>query len=179
MTGAINLTIFADASYCVKTKSAGWGAWLKRTGHLSRTAGSPVRQKVLRSTGAEIIAIVNSIFAARAAGLLFNEDVVMVQSDCVQALGMVLAHSPGSSTRQHKDGSVVTPCRWKSMTKEDRAAIIVLNSIVSEMSLQLIVRHVAGHKSGDGRQWVNRTCDKIAKAHMRKARSKMGEHDAA
>ena len=55
------------------------------------------------------------------------------------------------------------------------AAVAVINETLATTGAALIVRHVRGHQSNsDGRQWVNNTVDKLARGHMRTARSSAG-----
>ena len=144
--------IFADASWCSQTRAGGWGVWLK-TDLLDRAIvkGGPIKVDVPTPNVAELVAIANGLFVAKRLHLLRPLDVVMIQSDCAEALAWIRGRVP---------------------TTADNRAVNGL-SIAEEFSLRLQVRHVRGHQDGDGRQYVNRLCDQIAKAGMRRRRDQL------
>ena len=50
-------------------------------------------------------------------------------------------------------------------------ALVAIRARVSD--LDLLVRHVRGHKRGQQRQWVNRMCDAEARRHMLAERARL------
>lgn len=79
------ITIFADASFCDRTKSLGWAGWAKYD-HPAKTVIKTGRGKCQNSTEAETIAlnkIVNNLIKM---GVPFEGKRVVIQSDCLNAL---------------------------------------------------------------------------------------------
>lgn len=167
-----NVTIFADASHDVDKKVAGWGGWMIRNGLEARTAGGIVETGAQTSFEAEVRAIALAVQDALGAGYIHSGDRVMIQSDCKSALECLLFVVLGAIDSPHPHGLSLTPV--KRLRRNVRPPVDEVEEICRMYRLTLILRHVPGHRDGDGRAWVNRECDRIAKLHMKTARKKTG-----
>lgn len=162
-----NVTIFADASYDRKTGAAGWGAWIKSDGRESITHGAVMKAKIQDNIQAEMAAIANALAVTKAQGWLCGA--VMVQSDCLPALCAIRKVVTSAIDSPSKNGQTIAQQRKKVPPHLRKISTSILH-MVEGMNIVLILRHVPGHRSGSGRQWVNRACDRIARQHMRDAR---------
>lgn len=166
-------TIISDASYDHRADVAAWAGWVRADGRSARMFSAPIKRKIANSTQAEICAIANTLAAADAAGLIDDGMEVMLQSDCTVALGWVLKLVPGVTERRHADSVAVTKVRkQKGMIGIPTEAAAVIAKIAAARGLIITVRHVRGHKAGDGRQYVNRLVDKAARKHVRTERAR-------
>lgn len=165
MTSKPTVVVFADASFDAKTGAAGWGAWVKADGEESVTRGGTLRQTTANSTHAELCAIANALAVASLMGVLDGH--VMIQSDCLEALGAI-RKTIGAADRPAAGGAPA-PARRRNLPK----AFLPVIKVISDQlcGLTVSVRHVKGHQDGGGRQWVNRACDRLAKDGMRLARA--------
>lgn len=161
------VTIFADASVDPQSKVGGWACWIKVDGAEAIVRGAPLKQKVKNTTEAELAALANAMAVAKTAGLLSG--VVMLQSDCLEGLGLIRQRIPAAVDSPAKGGKRV-PFRRVAPHRNHKAALTAIDRMVQSLGLRLVLRHVYGHKAGDGRQWVNRRCDEVAKQHMRQLR---------
>lgn len=162
-----DVTIFADASVDPKTGLAGWACWMKGGSAESIVRGAALKKAVTDTTEAELLALANAMHVAQAAALLHGH--VMLQSDCAYALGCILKEVKDATQSPVKDGHVV-PMRRKKMPPEYLAPIALIDNIRRQTGITIVVRHVRGHQEGDGRNWVNRKCDAVAKRYMRETR---------
>lgn len=162
-----DVTIFADASLCPKTKAGGWGAWMKRNGGDSFEAGGQLRDLAPTSSHAEACALANAIHIGIRQGHLQKGDRVLLQSDNLAALCAIAAIVPGALISD-KGGAAVTVGKRSKLKNEP--CIQSIRRLAIDMDLTVVVRHVRGHQQGDGRNWVNRRCDELAKIYMRKRR---------
>ncbi|TXH35257.1 MAG: reverse transcriptase-like protein [Rhodospirillaceae bacterium] len=162
-----DVTIFADASVDPKTKVAGWASWLKADGQRSVTVSGIVKEPVADVMHAELIAIANGLAVAKSRGLISRH--VMLQSDCSAALTAICMVIPRTIERPAPGGHQID-ARAK-ITKRQRKGLKVIAELLA--GLEVSVRHVKGHKKGDGRNWVNRQCDGLAKKHMRELRQQV------
>ena len=163
----IDVTIFADASLHIETGSAGWGACIKHSPAPGLIVGGELREPASSSTHAELCAIANALHVARDRDLLGG--VVMIQSDSLEALSCIRKAVP-RTVDSPAAGGLSVPGRRKDIAGDLAACVNVIRCLVSACGIRLIVRHVRGHQKGDGRQWVNRECDRVAKLHMRSRR---------
>jgi ribonuclease HI len=167
------ITIFADASHCPRTNAAGWGAWAKATGWPQGSSfGGPIRSTVLNSGEAEIAALTNAVIRAHNRGWLTDIPGVMLQSDSLRTLQLVLQATPNASPSDHKDGAKIVAQKLLPSPFEEKALTIITEVLLTIPTV--LLRHVKGHREGNGRNWVNRTCDDIAKKHMAVERAKRG-----
>lgn len=52
----------------------------------------------------------------------------------------------------------------KKLSPAETASLAVIQDAAGNRPIFL--RHIKGHKSGTGRNWVNSQCDRVAKRHM-------------
>ena len=132
-------TIITDASFCDKTKKAGWACWIRIDG-----ISEPIKRygafkgKVKTSTDAEKMAAANGLFIAKHHGA----DAFLLQSDCMLVIHLINGFT---KSKGEVDG-------WSRMTAKSG----VLGSLIK-------AKHVKGHtKTKDARSYVNRWCDDMA-----------------
>lgn len=168
------LTLFCDASHCSRTLAGGWGAWAKRDGwEFGRVFGGPLDARPVNSAEAELAAIAKALTCLAADGDLEPVKTIVLQSDSLAALSAVKALPLARWSRSDdKRDSGATPARVK-LSKRESASLAELSVAIGARSVFL--RHVKGHKSGTGRNWVNSQCDRVARKHMRALRSDAGE----
>ena len=166
-------TIMTDASLCGQTGAAGWAAWVKSdTSTVSRTWSGALKVTPNSSAEAELFAIANGLLMAAKSGALDGVAEVMLQSDATNALGWIVRLVPSAAISAHANSAPVSIPGVKP-TPNVEAAIAVICKVSDRLGLKLTCRHVRGHTFGDGRQWVNRKCDELAKAAMRAARAEL------
>lgn len=160
MSGMV--TIFADASVNTQHKRAGAGAWAKGDGR-----SSVLYRKTLEYdrnvTLAELRALRFMIEHLFETGYIQpDDDAIMLQSDCLQALWVLSRIIPYAVEKKHPNGAPLS--KWKQRSSESvwqrREAEAIRQALGSR---RVYLRHVRGHKEGDGRQWVNEQCDRLAK----------------
>lgn len=140
-------TVITDASYCDRSRAAGWAAWIRIDGQ-----SEPIRRygafktEVTGPTQAEMLAAINGVWLAHQMGATE----VLLQTDC--ATVVMLAEGQVRRGKLRKAWAVAV----------DRAGLV---------NVSLSARHVRGHtKTQDARSYVNRWCDVNARAAMRHAR---------
>ncbi len=139
-------TVVTDASYCPKTKAAGWACWIVYEGQRHKQYGI-FKGAVDGCFEAEIMAIINGLFIAKK---IFSPEHFHVVSDCIPAMMVV-----EGKTRKIKLK------KWRKKTLE-----IIGNQ-------KLTTKHVKAHTSvQDKRSYVNRWCDTYAKAAMKQQKEK-------
>ena len=139
-------TVIADASWCPKTKAAGWAAWIT-INHQGQTSPQRVRRSgefnraPASSTEAELLALLNGIWLAAVNGATH----ILAQTDC--------------------NGVV------HSVRKGRPAELNVIRAQFPNLTIE--TRHVKGHTSRDEpRYYVNRWCDHNARRVMRTVRGR-------
>jgi ribonuclease HI len=158
-------TIISDASFDPSCGAAAWGAWIKADGRSSAIFSGRIKHECRNSTDAKMCALANGLAKAVAAGLIDDDMEVMLQSDSTIALGIVRRLVPGVITRQHKDSAnITTPKRPHVFAGVRGEAATLIAEIAERRRLAIIICHVCGHTAGGGRQCVNRTVDRAAKA---------------
>lgn len=164
------ITLFTDASYCHKTHAAGWGMWARSfVWKHPLFKGGQIQHNVSSSAEAELWAISHALCVLEDRKRILQEQRLMVQSDCMRALA-ILRDGLGATDTAHSSGlSVDQNCHF--ITPIEQEALWVIQNVRDTYGLDLCVRHVKGHSDGDGRSWVNRTCDIIARKHMRAQQS--------
>jgi ribonuclease HI len=166
------ITLFVDASHCPSTKVGGWGAWAKQAGWPNGTLfGGAFKGVIPNSAEAELCAIANAMQSLHLHDLLIGDVKVLVQSDCLRALGLIASFVSSCEVNNHPDGCPIQKTTATKPTALEAKALATINALVSG-SRRLSLRHVRGHKAGKGRNWVNRQCDHIAKGYMKQARTK-------
>lgn len=174
----MNITVFADASFCPKTRASGWGAWAKRNDwQFGRFAGGPFRRDISDASQAELCGLASALYHFDRSGALVDVTKVMLQCDSTHALGYILANVVGSYAEKPKGegGVAVRPRIHRGKTGErsplkpiEKEALAAIRKIAKGRTLS--VRHVKGHREGDGRNWVNEQCDAEARRHMQAMR---------
>lgn len=167
------VTIFSDASVGADG-TVGWGAWVKADGKDGITRQGVLKMKTIDSCTAELCALVNAVHAGIRNGLVRQGDVIMLQCDNLNALGWVLKRVRGAVDNPAKGGlSPVLSRKKKKLNREGAPEIVkavsLLNATVTDYRIAYQVRHVRGHKKGGGRQFINRTVDKLANKARRAA----------
>lgn len=140
-------TVITDASFCPRTKAAGWAAWVRVDGRKEpiRRYGA-FKNPVSSSLDAEMLAAINGVFIATKEGATE----VLIQTDCLAVVHMF-------------EGVTVQRSIKDAFTRA-KARAGVLGTRIS-------ARHVRGHTSDKApRSWVNRWCDEHAGKQMRAQR---------
>lgn len=154
------VTVFADASFCSQTRSAGYGIWVK-TEALSFEHSGRFRSEVVNSSAAETLALANGIWAAIEKAGARPGDIIVAQSDCRHAL---------SAFNRRFNGKLV-------LSPAERDARDRIWALLDERQLMLRVKHVKGHSDGEGaRSWVNGRCDQLARSAMKRERAIRTKH---
>lgn len=165
------LTLFVDASHCPNTRAAGWGAWAIRDGWPKGIVmGGRFKLRMERSHIAEMCGMANAVIRLYNDGHLNGITQIMLQSDCMMALELMNHHCPDAEVRNHQNGAIIRNTSRKGSATE-RKAVNAIREVLGELKIKPLLRHVRGHKTGDGRQGVNELCDKIAKQHMNDMRA--------
>ena len=132
-------TVITDASFCHRSKKAGWAAWIRIDGveRPIKRYGS-FKMKVKTSTEAEKLAAANGLFIARKMGATG----FLLQTDCMAVIHLVT----GFTKKQHLNDE------WSRIM-----------ATCGMLGKPLHAKHVKGHTStGDARSYVNRWCDEMA-----------------
>lgn len=161
------ITVFVDASHCPHTRAAGWGAWAKGDGwDRGITCGGPIKVTTNNSSEAEIAAMAAAL-QVLADGDCLTFQTVMLQSDNLRTLQLIYQTLPSCRISNHAESAAIPTSKLHASPTE-KSALRIIHAILHQFNV--FVRHVRGHRQGDGRNWVNRTCDDIAKRHMRQQR---------
>lgn len=165
-----SITIFADASFCPKTRAAGWGAWAKRDGwQAGRFFGGPLRREITNSTQAEVCAMASALWRLNQDALIADAHTFVIQCDNVAALAAIrrLPNSGWTRSDDRRDADLAV--RRGELAPIEQEAVEAIETIAQGRPIWL--RHVKGHVSGTGRNWVNRQCDAEARRHMQAVRA--------
>lgn len=147
------ITLFTDASYCMKTHVAAYAAWAKTDGRTVRRAGV-LKEPVPDSSVAEAQALVNGLCFALAALQPGADSKIIAQTDCLAAIAALTGQF-----RRQKSVAHFAPVTATYQTR------IAATGIVVEF------RHVTAHKGvSTPRNAVNTWCDKGCRKLMRLAR---------
>lgn len=160
-----NVTMFADASVRYSHKTAGWGYWIKGDSRHAHMKGGPILPYTNDVGLAELIAIKRGLETARDINYFMPDDrVIMIQSDSMNALTCMRIVRKSIKVSKHPDSKVgmfqrlnvdIPAAKWEAVKE-----ILI---ITDKLGLEIVVRHVKGHSEGNGRSWVNRMCDRLAK----------------
>ena len=82
----MNVTIFADASYCNELRVGGYGFWVACERGKKAGGGRLRTNDVSSSTVAEMMALANALHCAIVHGLVLDNDIVLLQTDCMAAI---------------------------------------------------------------------------------------------
>jgi ribonuclease HI len=162
------VTIFADASFDLKTRSAGWGCWIIRE-KPAIVFGGPIPNYPANNVEAEIWAIALALQHAHMQNLIDDTVITMLQSDCTRALGLIKHYIEQSEFKPHQDGVDRLP-NIRTRTDSEYAAVDEIRRVFYATKTHIQLRHVKGHSDFGGRSWVNAQCDRIARQHMQELR---------
>lgn len=149
------ITVMTDASYCSRTRSAGYGFWI--ASGRGRKAGSGFYTfDVVSACEAEMLAVADAIYNGIKCFLIHKGDSILVQLDSIPAI------------------SAFTGERIPKQEKENQA-IEYLWLLKNQFNLEISFKHVKGHSNlEDARSKSNAHCDSAAKAALKQARQKKG-----
>lgn len=151
------VTIFCDASFCPKTRAAGWGFWIKTDLH-ERQGGGAMEVQPADASEAELLAVVNSLFYAVSQGIAVENSRVVFGLDNQWVVHLL----NGSTTLKGRE-------KEKPLCFE---ALGLIKEFRRKLKLDLRFRKVKAHNpNGGGRCRVNEVADKHAKIGMKKARA--------
>lgn len=145
-------TVITDASFCPRTRAAGWAAWVRVDGRKEpiRRYGA-FKQPVASSRDAEMLAAINGVFIATKEGATE----VLVQTDCL---------------------AVVHMFEGVTVQKSIKNAFVRAKAKAGVQGVRMSARHVKGHTSDAApRSWVNRWCDEQAGKQMRTQRARVSQ----
>lgn len=150
------ITVMTDASYCSRTRSAGYGFWI--ASGRGRKAGSGFYTfDVVSACEAEMLAVADAIYNGLKSFLIHKGDSVLVQLDSIPAI------------------SAFTGERVPKQEKENQA-IEYLWLLKNQFNLEISFKHVKGHSNmDDARSKSNAHCDNAAKAALKQSRQKKGQ----
>lgn len=149
----MNVTIFADASYCSELRVGGYGFWIACERGKKSGGGRLRTADVSSSTVAEMMALANALHCAIASKLVLDYDIVLLQTDCMAAIDAF----EGRRTR---------------LIQQELQIIAFMRGLIEKGRLKLTYRHVKGHTgNGDRRSVTNHLCDKRAKKGLHAART--------
>lgn len=170
----IQMTLFVDASFCPKTKAAGWAAWAKSDlydrgyyfGDLV-TIGEPQT-----SSQAELMGIAHACRVLADHNEFEKLDSVVLQCDSLDALQVIWKNVPSANVARKKDsGRDIKWLHYLKIAPNVATSVLLIQGVFKTIPVWL--RHVKGHEKGvTGRSHVNETCDKIAKRHMNEERQR-------
>lgn len=146
-------SVFTDASFCHRTKAAGFAVWIKTDAVTLRHAGA-FKIAIDTAQQAETAALANGICAALSRLDMQAGDMIVAASDCLRAIDIIEGRGTGIS---------------KGMQK-------VRNHVrkqLRERSVELRLKHVKAHQGVNAgpRHAVNEWCDGAAKTVMRAQRA--------
>ena len=161
------VTIFADASFHMESQCAGWAGWAKST-RATISGSGPIKHQVASAGEAEMCAIVNAVHIAIKKGAAMAGDILLIESDCLDALGALERRTPLSSPK----GRTLHGKRWVRKRKRRQTIIDVFAKVTEGYELRF--KHVKGHQDGSkcARSFINNECDRNAKRHMRAERQR-------
>lgn len=163
------ITLIADASVSTHSQKSGWGYWAKGDDRPAISFGGPLGAFCQSTTVAELEALANGLAHLNASRYLRSTDSqVLLQCDNIGALACIRKERPSVGVNKHKD-SARMEVRRKPLSEREKAAVKVILNLADEHGLTLSVRHVRGHQQGNGRNWVNRLCDKLANKGRKEA----------
>lgn len=170
----MKLTLFVDASLCLKTGAAGYGAWTIRDDWArGQYTGGPIEltARIKDSNTAELAGIAIALWQHQHNRTLEGVDSVMIQCDNVNALGQVL----GCVRIPPAPVIIKTPNAFIKKLPSAGIAHAMTQTIASILEgRRVFLKHVKGHTANeDGRSWVNRHCDTEARKHMQAQKSKI------
>ena len=157
------LTLFADASFSLNPRKAGYGAWaIHDSWERGYSFGGKLPLSLTNSTMAEVLAIAGAIEHLRRVQK-WPKDTVMIQSDSHHALSALKGNLPNARVNNHKRHSVDFSLRSPCLSPLEREAVEYVAH--ATFGVQVYLRHIKGHTQGEGRNWVNALCDRLARKY--------------
>ena len=167
-------TLFVDASYHAESKASGYGAWFKTSDmEAGSLFGGRFKTTMQTSGEAELAGIAKAIARLHKAGSMVGLKVLMVQCDNIRALSILAARVDDAVINNHESSVGFVENKHK-LSEIEVLALSVVQRIVKEGGTKLELRPVKGHAYGEGRHWVSRQCDRIAREHMIEDRRSRG-----
>ncbi len=146
------VTVISDAS--VHEGIGAWAAWAKSERGQVGVKAAVFREPCANSTVAELMAFVNGLHCALAAGVAVDGDTILAQIDNKGTLSLVGGRRPGLMHGR------------KSILK----AMDALQGLLAEHNLVVKTKHIKAHSgTGTPRTYVHDLCDKAARRVCRTA----------
>lgn len=150
--GTSFLTVNTDASFCGKTKAAGFAYYIRCGNFFAKGGGAFKKLKPSTPHEAELFAIGNAIAICLATDGIGKVSNIVINTDCKSLIYKLKTGSGGENFKMVYN----LIKKLQAKTKSSR----------------IMIRHVESHSGiDDKKSHVNEWCDKEAKLHMRKERS--------
>lgn len=176
-TARRHVAMFCDASF--KEGVGGYGVWMKTEGMPSGMQfGGPIAGSCIDSTDSELRSIGMGLLKGVEANIIRPGDEVWVQCDNVGALAALMLEC-GAKQSTHKDSVEIPQPRRLVSSLKGSMVLAWIKDTQRQNDLAFVVRHVRGHKKGQGRQWVNRLVDGLAKRGRHQAEQQRKETPCA
>lgn len=147
------VTIIADASFCDKTKAAGYGVWV--AGDYGRGPFSGPLPAPLCNNTAEIMAVANALWHAASSNFIRKGTSILIKTDSVTAIRLF------NQDRYPKN-------------EQQTIALTFFNKIKNELGLVIHLSHIHGHTGRkEPGNVAQQKCDNAAKEEMIKERSRI------
>ncbi len=147
------ITIFADASYCNKTKAAGIAVWGRNATEFLRFSQA-ISFPVYSNTEAETIAMCTGVIMALETLSPDGGDRLSIQSDCIHAINALRDNKGSTEVEKHFCTKAANAMRDYNVTPT--------------------FKHVKGHSgAGNPRSAVNDFCDRNARMRLQEARTSL------
>ena len=158
------VAIFSDASGSHHHQSAGYGFWAKGDERHSICGGGSFREYSKPPHIIELLGIANALSICDRHGYFRDEDKrATIQCDSLHALRIIKSTVPGAVALRVNKKQQIQNIKFKGR-KEEKDAVELIQMIQAKHGLEIQLKHVKGHTSGgDGRHFVNRLCDRLAK----------------
>ncbi len=148
------VTIFTDASFCLKSKVSGYGVWAKSRGESITGSGHYIGTPSVNI--AELMATMAGIKLALMRGIAQPGDYIVLKTDSAHCVNFL-------------NGDLEFNCVVHAQV------LISLENVLKKYDLQFEAQHVKGHsKNSHPRFWVNNKCDALAKEQLVIARAHVG-----
>jgi len=143
-------TVITDASHCGETNAAGWAAYIRIDGQKAPVKMyAPFKKPLTTSMEAELLAAINGMCLAKFHGA----EQILLQTDCLAVVSLI----NGQTRKRRLRNKFFAACDLAKLDPTEVRA-----------------RHVKGHtRVQDARSYVNRWCDKNARAAMRQYRKQL------
>lgn len=149
----MQVTIFADASFCVDTRVCAFGYYIAcDRGRKQGGCGLNVRPH--HSYEAECLAVANALYQAIKYNLVYKNDHIIVRTDCQRVI--LLLEGKGDKLSWHEE-----------------RALNYFKKVCNENDLTYNVEHIKAHSGIDTpEKFAHNRCDHYAKSRMYDARKR-------